>query len=73
MAICRRYTNNYEEAVEILNTGFLKIFTELDHYKPIYTDIGCSFKRWLRKIMVRTAIDHLQKNNKPGKWTEVLV
>ena len=64
MAICSRYAGNYEDAVEILNDGFLKIFKELHHYKPAYADTSASFKGWLRKIMVYTAIDHFRKNKK---------
>jgi RNA polymerase sigma-70 factor (ECF subfamily) len=64
MAICDRYTNNQEDAVEILNDGFLKIFREIHHYQPAYSDVVSSFKGWLRKIMVYTAIDHFRKNQK---------
>ena len=64
MAICDRYTNNQDDAVEILNDGFLKIFREIHHYKPAYTDVVSSFKGWLRKIMIYTAIDHFRKFHK---------
>jgi RNA polymerase sigma-70 factor (ECF subfamily) len=64
MAVCDRYTNNQEDAVEILNDGFLKIFKEIHRYKPAYSDVVSSFKGWLRKIMVYTAIDHFRKNHK---------
>ncbi|HMI79462.1 MAG TPA: RNA polymerase sigma factor, partial [Ferruginibacter sp.] len=56
--------NNEEDAVEILNDGFLKIFKEVHRYKPAYTNEINSFKGWLRKIMVCTAIDHFRKNQK---------
>ena len=64
MAICDRYANKQEDAVEILNDGFLKIFREIHHYHPAYADVISSFKGWLRKIMVYTAIDHFRKNQK---------
>lgn len=64
MAICSRYAGNQEDAVEILNDGFLKIFKEIHHYKPAYADSSASFKGWLRKIMVYTSIDHFRKNKK---------
>jgi len=64
MAICKRYTNNQDDAVEILNDGFLKIFRELHRYDPAYADVLGSFKGWLRKVMMRTAIDHFRKNKK---------
>jgi RNA polymerase sigma factor (sigma-70 family) len=64
MAICDCYANNEEDAVEILNDGFLKIFKEIHRYKPAYTNEINSFKGWVRKIMVCTAIDHYRKNQK---------
>ena len=71
MAVCDRYTNNQDDAVEILNDGFLKIFKEIHRYKPAYSDVVSSFKGWLRKIMVYTAIDHFRKNQK-HKFTSEL-
>ncbi len=64
MSICIRYTNNSDDATEIMNDGFLKIFREVHHYKPAYADEAGSFRGWLRKIMVYTAIDHYRKHNK---------
>ncbi len=71
MAICDRYTNNDEDAIEILNDGFLKIFREIHHYSPAYTDVVSSFKGWLRKIMVYTAIDHFRKYHKHKMVTDI--
>lgn len=64
MAICERYAGNHDDAMEILNDGFLKIFKEIHKYKPMYTDGMASFTGWLRKIMVYTSIDHYRKNKK---------
>ncbi len=64
MAICDRYVSNQDDAIEILNDGFLKVFKEIHHYKPAYTDVVSSFKGWLRKIMIYTAIDHFRKYQK---------
>jgi RNA polymerase sigma factor (sigma-70 family) len=64
MSICHRYTNHDEDATEILNDGFLKIFVEIYRFKPAYADSVSSFKGWLRKIMIYTAIDHFRKNHK---------
>ena len=71
MAVCDRYTNNQDDAVEILNDGFLKIFKEIHRYRPAYSDVVSSFKGWLRKIMVYTAIDHFRKNHKHQFTTEL--
>ena len=64
MSICSIYTNSYEDSVEILNDGFLKIFKEIYRYQPSYADHILSFKGWLRKIMLYTSIDHFRKNKK---------
>lgn len=59
MGICLRYLRTRDEATEILNDGFFKVFTRLDHYSH-----GLSFKGWLRKVMINTAIDYFRKNEK---------
>ena len=64
MAICDCYAHNEDDALEIMNDGFLKIFKEIHRFKPSYTNEINSFKGWLRKIMVCTAIDHFRKNKK---------
>jgi RNA polymerase sigma factor (sigma-70 family) len=71
MAICDRYAGNQDDAVEILNDGFLKIFKEIHHYKPSYADVISSFKGWLRKIMIYTSIDHFRKNQKHQVLTQL--
>jgi RNA polymerase sigma-70 factor (ECF subfamily) len=71
MAICDRYASRQEDAVEILNDGFLKMFREMYRYQPAYTDVVSSFKGWLRKIMVYTAIDHFRKYHKHNMVTDL--
>ncbi len=71
MAICDRYTNKQENALEILNDGFLKVFKEVQNYKPAYADVVSSFKGWLRKIMVYTAIDYYRKDQKNSVLTQL--
>ncbi|MFK7807945.1 MAG: RNA polymerase sigma factor [Saprospiraceae bacterium] len=56
MGVCLRYARNRESAMEMLNDGFLKVFTKIDQYKP-----SQAFKPWLRKILVNAAIDHYRK------------
>jgi RNA polymerase sigma factor (sigma-70 family) len=64
MAVCDRYSGNNDDSLEIMNDGFLKIFREINHFKPAYADILNSFKGWVRKIMIYTAIDHYRKYHK---------
>ena len=58
-SICLRYTNSAEEAEEVLNDSFLKVFKNLDKY-----DSSQPFKAWLRTILVNTAISHFRKNRR---------
>ncbi len=53
MAICLRYARNRDEAVEIMNDGFLKVLTQLNQYNP-----EKPFKPWLARVMTNKAIDH---------------
>jgi RNA polymerase sigma factor (sigma-70 family) len=53
MSICLRYSRDAEAAKDVLNDGFLKVFTRLDLYNS-----GKSFKGWLRRIMINTALDN---------------
>ena len=71
MAICDRYASRQEDSVEILNDGFLKMFREIHRYQPAYSDVVSSFKGWLRKIMVYTAIDHFRKYHKHTMVTDL--
>jgi len=57
--ICLRYASSREDAVEILNDGFLKVFTKLYTKKK-----EVPLKNWIRRIMVNTAIDFYRANLK---------
>lgn len=59
MGICLRYATNRYEAAEIMNQGFLKIFTHLGKY-----DTAKPFKAWLGRIMINTSIDYYRANLK---------
>lgn len=59
MGICLRYSRSSDEAVEILNDGFMKIFAKLSMYSR-----GLSFKGWIRKIMINSAIDYFRRNER---------
>lgn len=62
-AICVRYAYTTLEAEDILQNGFVKIFTK----HTLYDGIG-SLEGWMKKIMVNTAIETYRKNQ--GKYTE---
>lgn len=66
ISICLRYSNNKEEALEILNDGFLKVFTKIDQYNSLYP-----FKSWLSRILVNAAIDYQRKYQKWNRQWEL--
>ena len=67
LGVCLRYSDNREEAAEILNDGFMKAFTNIQAYTP-----EKSFKGWLRRIMVNTAIDHYRRNLRHSNTLELV-
>jgi RNA polymerase sigma factor (sigma-70 family) len=59
MSISLRYAHNRDEAAEILNDSFLKVFNNLSKF-----DINQQFKPWFRRLIINTAIDNYRKNSK---------
>lgn len=51
-AVCLQYSGNDEEARDILQESFIKIFENLIHYKN-----EGSFEGWMRRIVVNTALE----------------
>lgn len=60
LIICRSYAKNEQDAIEVLQDGFLKIFQQINRYDST----KASIYTWMRTIMIRTAIDFLRKQNK---------
>ena len=78
-AVCLRYAGNAEEAEDILQEGFIKVFKKLDSFRS-----EGSFEGWVRRIFVNTAIEHFRRkrylmpvtekeeNTLEGKYVSVL-
>jgi RNA polymerase sigma-70 factor (ECF subfamily) len=66
LSICLRYADNRDEASEILNDGFMKIFNNVKLF-----DLSKAFKPWLRKIMVNTAINHFHQKQRKIQAEEI--
>ncbi len=54
--ICLSYANRKEEGMDILQEGFVKVFRQIKTFK-----FQGSLEGWVRRIIVRTAIDHFRK------------
>jgi RNA polymerase sigma factor (sigma-70 family) len=57
-AVCLQYSGNDEEAKDILQEGFIKIFENLHLYKH-----EGSFDGWLSRIVVNTALEKYRRRN----------
>ena len=57
MSICLPYADDREEAAEVLNDGFMKIFKNVKTF-----DLSRPFEPWFRKIMVNTAINSYRQH-----------
>lgn len=55
MALCRRYTGNDTDAEDVLQDGFLRVFTQIE----LYAGTG-EFGGWIRKVFVNTALEFLR-------------
>lgn len=58
-SVCLRYAKNEEQAEDVLQDGFVKVFGKLKDFKS-----EGSLEGWIRRIMVNTALDQIRKNNK---------
>jgi len=56
LPVCLRYANNYDDALDILHEGFIKVFRHISKYKA-----GTSLGSWVRRIMINTSIDYYRK------------
>ena len=54
--VCLRYYSDHDRVKDIVQEGFLKVFSNIEGY----TSKG-SFEGWMKRIMVNTAIDFIRK------------
>lgn len=58
-AICLRYAKDRAEADDMLQEGFLKVFTKIEQFSQEH-----SFEGWIKRIIINTAITHYNQNLK---------
>ena len=56
LAVCMRYSNDKDEAQDILQEGFIKMFNNVHKYRG-----DGNLEGWIRRIMVHTAISRYRK------------
>ncbi len=59
LAMVHRFTRDEEKALDILNSGFLKVFKKIESY----SGTG-SFQGWIRRIVYHSISDHFKKESK---------
>ncbi len=59
MSVAYKYHKNEEDSAAIVNTAFLKIFDNLEKYKP-----EIPIEVWMRRITINHIIDEFRKNKK---------
>lgn len=65
-AICMRYCSNYQEAEDLLQEGFIKVFGNISRFRN-----EGSFEGWMKRIFVNTAIEGFRKNHFLNNMMEV--
>jgi len=63
LAMCRRYTQDEDQQISILNDGFLKVFKKIDTFKG-----EGSFEGWVRRLVFSSLSDYFRKENKYLKF-----
>ena len=67
MKIGLRYGKNKEEALEIVNDGFLKVFKNINRY-----DVKYPFNGWLHRVIVNAGIDYYRSNKNQLSFLELV-
>ena len=64
LSVALMYSNQRNEALEVVDDSFVKVFSEIGKYNPSQPFLG-----WLRKIVINTSIDHFRRNQKRNLMT----
>lgn len=59
LAVCYRFAHNREDAEDMLQEGFIKVFGQIQTFRN-----QGAFEGWIRRIIVHTCINNLKKNKK---------
>ena len=57
-AVCLRYANNSNDAQDLLQEGFIKVFRNLHRFRA-----EGSFEGWMRRVFVNTSIEYFRKKS----------
>ena len=60
-----RYANNADDAQDLLQEGFIKVYRNLEKFRA-----EGSFEGWVRRVFVNTSIEHFRRKNNLYSITE---
>src|SRR5688572_6329306 len=67
LAVCYRYGHNREDAEDMLQEGFIKVFLQIHTFEN-----RGAFEGWIRRIIVHTCINILKKNKKFNESVDII-
>ncbi|HEX5024658.1 MAG TPA: sigma-70 family RNA polymerase sigma factor [Agriterribacter sp.] len=67
LSVCYRYAKSREDAEDMLQEGFIKIFSQLSQFQN-----RGALEGWIRKIIVHTCINNLKKNKKFSESVDLI-
>ncbi len=67
LAVCYRYAHNREDAEDMLQEGFVKVFLQMHTFEN-----RGAFEGWIRRIVVHTCINILKKNKKFNESVDII-
>lgn len=69
--VCQQYTEDEQEVTTIIKEGFRRVFNRINDFKPETGNWASSFDKWLKKMMIHSAIDHLRNHYRPDIFVEL--
>ena len=67
LAVCYRFAHNREDAEDMLQDGFIKVFLQIHTFQN-----KGAFEGWIRRIIVHTCINHLKKNKRFNESVDII-
>ena len=67
LSVCYRFAHNREDAEDMLQEGFIKVFSQIHTFQN-----KGAFEGWVRRIVVHTCINHLKKNKKFNESVDLI-
>jgi RNA polymerase sigma factor (sigma-70 family) len=67
LAVCYRFAHNREDAEDMLQEGFIKVFSQIHTFQS-----KGAFEGWIRRIIVHTCINNLKKNKRFNESLDIV-